>query len=263
MDTEPAETGPMLELENVVAGYGAAAILDRVNLIVRRGSITTITGPYGAGKSAILQAIFGLLPVRHGRIAFDGKETTNAPPRRLLAAGMCFVPQGCSIIPGLTVRQNIELGAAAARSRAGLSSRLAAALAQFPALLAKADQRAGDLANGEKKLLEIARCLMIEPKLVLIDEPSVGLPSDAAKEILSALTGLRARGITVLVAEQNAKSLLGVSDDAIVVELGRTRHSDRAASLMADPRIGQLFLGGPMGVTAPLSSGTGWLEKKE
>ncbi|MCC7048700.1 MAG: ATP-binding cassette domain-containing protein [Alphaproteobacteria bacterium] len=250
-------------MENVVAGYDTAVILDRVNLFVRRGSITTITGPYGAGKSAILQAAFGLLPVRHGRVVFDGTEMTNATPRRLLAAGMCFVPQGRGIVPGLTVRQNVELGAAAARSRANLAGRIGAALAQYPVLLAKADERAGALAVGEQKLLEIARCLMIEPKLVLIDEPSAGLPPDAAKDVLAALTGLRGRGVTVLVAEQNAKSLLGVSDDAIVVELGRVRHSDRAASLMVDPRIGQLFLGGAMGATAPLASSEGWIEKKE
>jgi branched-chain amino acid transport system ATP-binding protein len=234
----------ILALDDVVAGYGAMTILNGASLAVRRGTITTLIGPNGAGKSTLFKTVFGVLPARGGRILFDGAEITNLAPRALIGRGICYEPQGRNIFPELSVRHNIELGGVAAPRDVDPAPRLAAALDRFPVLRAKADRQASTLSGGEQKMLEIARSLMLEPKLMLIDEPSIGLSPIMVAELFSILSKLRAGGMTVLMIEQNAKRALELSDDGIVLELGRTRLADRAARILADPRIGQLFLGG-------------------
>ena len=234
----------ILALDDVVAGYGAMTILNGVSLTVRRGTITTVIGPNGAGKSTLFKTVFGVLPARSGRVRFDGADITNMPPRTLIGRGICYVPQGRNIFPELSVRHNIELGGVAAPKGVDVARRLAAALDRFPVLRAKADRQASTLSGGEQKMLEIARSLMLEPKLMLIDEPSIGLSPIMVAELFSILRRLRSGGITVLMIEQNAKRALELSDDGIVLELGRTRMAERAADILADPRIGQLFLGG-------------------
>jgi branched-chain amino acid transport system ATP-binding protein len=235
---------PILELDEVIAGYGAMTILNGVSLTVRRGTITTLIGPNGAGKSTLFKTIFGVLPVRSGRIRFEGADIVNLAPRALIGRGICYVPQGRNIFPELSVRHNIELGGVAAEKDIDVARRLAAALDRFPVLRAKADRQASTLSGGEQKMLEIARSLILEPKLMLIDEPSIGLSPIMVAELFAILRRLRASGMTVLMIEQNAKRALELSDDGIVLELGRTRLADRAADILADPRIGQLFLGG-------------------
>jgi branched-chain amino acid transport system ATP-binding protein len=234
----------ILALDDVVAGYGAMTILNGVSLTVRRGTITTVIGPNGAGKSTLFKTVFGVLPARSGRVRFDGADITNMAPRTLIGRGICYVPQGRNIFPELSVRHNIELGGVAAPKGVDVARRLAAALDRFPVLRAKADRQASTLSGGEQKMLEIARSLMLEPKLMLIDEPSIGLSPIMVAELFSILRRLRSGGITVLMIEQNAKRALELSDDGIVLELGRTRMAERAADILADPRIGQLFLGG-------------------
>jgi branched-chain amino acid transport system ATP-binding protein len=238
------DVDPILELIDVVAGYGAMTILNGASFTVRRGTITTLIGPNGAGKSTLFKTIFGVLPARSGRVRFDGGDITNLPPRALIGRGICYVPQGRNIFPELSVRHNIELGGVAAEKGVDVARRLAAALGRFPVLRAKADRQASTLSGGEQKMLEIARGLMLEPKLMLIDEPSIGLSPIMVVELFAILRRLREGGMTVLMIEQNAKRALELSDDGIVLELGRTRLANRAADILADPRIGHLFLGG-------------------
>jgi branched-chain amino acid transport system ATP-binding protein len=238
---------PILELDGVVGGYGAMTILNGTSFTVKRGAITTVIGPNGAGKSTVFKAIFGLLKLREGRIRFDGRDITGWNQRKLLEAGICYVPQGRNIFPELSVRHNIELGTVAAGSGiTDMPQRLEAALDRFPALRAKAEQQASTLSGGEQKQLEIVRGLLLDPKLVLIDEPSIGLSPLMVQETFGILKDLRAKGVSILMVEQNARSALDISDEGLVLELGRTRMQGPAAEILADPRIGQLFLGGTL-----------------
>jgi branched-chain amino acid transport system ATP-binding protein len=237
-------TEAILQFEDVVAGYGRMTILHGLSFAVRRGTITTLIGPNGAGKSTAFKAMFGMLPVRGGRILLQDRDVTNRSPRQLIADGVCYVPQGRNIFPELSVIHNLELGGVAAPQGFAIAPRLAAAMDRFPVLRRKARQQASTLSGGEQKMLEIARGLLLEPRLLLIDEPSIGLSPLMVQELFALLMELRGRGITVLMIEQNAKRALEISDDGIVLEVGRTRISDRANRILADPRIAQLFLGG-------------------
>ena len=242
MATDPGAL--VLELADVVAGYGAMTILNGTSFAVRAATITTVIGPNGAGKSTVFKAIFGLLPIRSGRIVFMGEDITNASPRRLLDLGICYIPQGRNIFPQLSVRHNLELGGVSAPRGFDLSGRVAAAMDRFPMLRRKADWQASTLSGGEQKLLEIARGLLRNPKLVLIDEPSIGLSPLMVQETFGILKELRASGVSILMIEQNARSALAISDDGLVLELGQTRMAEPAASLLSNPRVAQLFLGG-------------------
>ena len=240
-------TTPILDLDGVVGGYGAMTILNGTTFKVRRAAITTVIGPNGAGKSTVFKAIFGLLKVREGHIRLDGRDITNWNQRKLLEAGICYVPQGRNIFPELSVRHNIELGSVAAGAGiTDMPKRLEAALDRFPALRRKADQQASTLSGGEQKQLEIVRGLLLDPQLVLIDEPSIGLSPMMVQETFGILKDLRAKGVTILMVEQNARSALDISDEGLVLELGQTRMQGPAAEILADPRVGQLFLGGAM-----------------
>jgi branched-chain amino acid transport system ATP-binding protein len=233
----------ILRFDDVVAGYGKETILHGLSFAARRSAITTIIGPNGAGKSTAFKACFGMLPVRRGRIFLDDQEITSRPPRELIARGICYVPQGRNIFPELSVEHNLELGGVAAPKGFDLGQRVEAAMERFPVLRRKARLQASTLSGGEQKMLEIARGLLLEPKLMLIDEPSIGLSPILVEELFGLFREMRARGITVLMIEQNAKRALENSDDGIVLELGRARIADRADKILADPRIGQLFLG--------------------
>ena len=238
MDTD------ILALDGVVCGYGQLTVLNETSFKVARGAITTIIGPNGAGKSTVFKAVFGLLPVRRGRIAFDGAEITSHEPRRLLELGITYVPQGRNVFPELSVLHNLELGLTASRREADAADRVEAMLERFPILREKARAQASTLSGGQQKLLEIARGLLLEPKLMLIDEPSIGLSPRLVAETFEILQGLRGQGVSILMVEQNAKRALEISDFGVVLELGRVRMQGRASDLLADPRVGQLFLGG-------------------
>ncbi|MCK1357521.1 ABC transporter ATP-binding protein [Bradyrhizobium sp. 199] len=237
---------PILSVHNLVGGYGKMTILNGTNFAVPRATITTIIGPNGAGKSTVFKAIFGLLKLREGKVSFAGRDVTNKSQRALLNAGICYVPQGRNIFPELSVHHNIELGGVAAGKGLDLPGRIEAALDLFPALRRKSTQQASTLSGGEQKQLEIARSLLLEPKLVLIDEPSIGLSPLMVQQTFDILKSLRDRGVTILMIEQNARSALEISDIGIVLELGQTRMVDDAKRILNDPRIGQLFLGGAM-----------------
>jgi len=237
---------PILSVHNLVGGYGKMTILNGTAFSVPPATITTIIGPNGAGKSTVFKAIFGLLKLRDGKIGFAGRDVTGLSQRALLNAGICYVPQGRNIFPELSVRSNIELGGVCAGKGIDLPTRIAAALDLFPALRRKSMQQASTLSGGEQKQLEIARSLLLEPKLVLIDEPSIGLSPLMVQQTFDILKSLRDRGVTILMIEQNARSALEISDIGIVLELGQTRMVDKAERILNDPRIGQLFLGGAM-----------------
>ena len=236
----------ILDVQNLVGGYGKMTILNGTTFSVPAGSITTIIGPNGAGKSTVFKAIFGLLKLREGRIVFKGRDVTGLSQRALLAAGICYVPQGRNIFAELSVRHNIELGGVAAARDIDLSARIEAALDKFPALRRKAGQQASTLSGGEQKQLEIARGLLLNPALVLIDEPSIGLSPLMVQQTFAILKELRDAGVSILLIEQNARSALDISDFGIVLELGQTRLVDKAEKILNDPRIGELFLGGAM-----------------
>jgi branched-chain amino acid transport system ATP-binding protein len=235
---------PLLVLDRVVAGYGKMTILNGTTARVRRAAITTVIGPNGAGKSTMFKTVFGLLPVRSGAIAFDGRDITNFSPRRLLDAGIVYIPQGRNIFPELSVRHNLELGGVALSQQAALAGRVTAVMQRFPMLAQKADRQASTLSGGQQKILEIARGLLLDPKLVLIDEPSIGLSPLMVQEVFSILKDLRDKGVTILLIEQNAKQALQISDYGLVLEQGQTRIEAGAPQVLADPRIAQLFLGG-------------------
>jgi branched-chain amino acid transport system ATP-binding protein len=237
----------ILELDEIVGGYGRITILHGTSFRVRRGAITTIIGPNGAGKSTVFKAVFGLLNLSSGTIRFNGTNITGWSPRRLLEAGIVYVPQGRNIFPELSVRHNLEFGAVAAGSDiTDMPARIEAALDRFPNLRKKADQQASTLSGGQQKQLEIMRGLLLDPKLILIDEPSIGLSPILVQETFGILTDLRNRGVTILMVEQNARSALEMSDEGLVLELGRTRMQGPAREILHDPRVAQLFLGGAM-----------------
>lgn len=241
-----AEQDHILTLVDVVSGYGKMTILNGTTARIRRAAITTVIGPNGAGKSTMFKTVFGLLPVRSGRIVFDGVETTGLAPRRMIDAGMSYVPQGRNIFPELSVRHNLELGGVALADRSALGARVDAMMERFPVLKEKADAQASTLSGGQQKLLEVARGLLLDPRLMLIDEPSIGLSPIMVQEVFAILKGLRDKGVTILLIEQNARQALQMSDYGLVLEQGQTRIEDTAQNILADARVAQLFLGGRM-----------------
>jgi branched-chain amino acid transport system ATP-binding protein len=249
---QPATDDAVLTLTDVVSGYGKMTILNGTTARIRRAAITTVIGPNGAGKSTMFKTVFGLLPVRTGKIMFGGLDTSRFTPRQMLDAGVSYVPQGRNIFPELSVRHNLELGGVALADQSGLGDRVEQMMQRFPMLREKSSAQASTLSGGQQKLLEVARGLLLEPKLMLIDEPSIGLSPLMVQEVFSILKNLRDSGVTILLIEQNAKQALQFSDYGLVLEQGQTRIEDTAANILADPRIAQLFLGGGL---APAKAG--------
>jgi branched-chain amino acid transport system ATP-binding protein len=236
----------MLELKSVYGGYGRITILNGVSFAIPRASITTVIGPNGAGKSTVFKAIFGLLNVHSGDILLEGRSVLGARPAGMLAHGVSYVPQGRNVVPQLSVYHNLELGGVTAPDQDLVRKRIEMVMDQFPALREHRNRKAIELSGGQQKQLEIARALLLDPKLILIDEPSIGLSPNLVQEVFKTLIRLRDQGTTILMVEQNAKAALAMSDYGLVLELGQTRMHDKAQALLQDPRVGQLFLGGHM-----------------
>ena len=245
-----AQSDSFLHLSGVVSGYGKMTILNGTTAAIRRGAITTVIGPNGAGKSTMFKTVFGMLPVRSGKITLDGRDVTNFSPRQMLDAGVAYVPQGRNIFPELSVLHNLELGGVALADTSNLGDRIEAMMQRFPMLREKAGAQASTLSGGQQKLLEVARGLLLDPKLMLIDEPSIGLSPLMVQEVFGILKALRDKGVTILLIEQNAKMALQMSDYGLVLEQGQTRIEDKASTILADPRIAQLFLGGGLAPAA-------------
>ena len=234
----------MLELRDLTGGYGKITILNGVSFEIPSASITTVIGPNGAGKSTVFKAIFGLLNIQSGQVLLDGQDVTGSTPKQMLDRGVTYVPQGRNVVPQLSVYHNLELGGVTQPDQARVRERIEQVMDQFPMLRDFRDRRAVELSGGQQKQLEVARALLLDPKLILIDEPSIGLSPNLVAEVFATLTRLRDQGVTILMVEQNAKAALAMSDFGLVLELGQTRMHDRADVLLADPRVGQLFLGG-------------------
>jgi branched-chain amino acid transport system ATP-binding protein len=242
------DKAPILTLADVVSGYGKMTILNGTTATIRRAAITTVIGPNGAGKSTMFKTIFGMLQARIGKIVLDGQDVTNFKPRQMLDAGVSYVPQGRNIFPELSVKHNLELGGVALSDQSVLPARIEQMMQRFPMLSEKANAQASTLSGGQQKLLEVARGLLLEPKLMLIDEPSIGLSPLMVQEVFGIMTGLRDSGVSILLIEQNAKQALQMSDYGLVLEQGQTRIEDTAKNVLNDPRVAQLFLGGGMAV---------------
>jgi len=234
----------VLEVKDLYGGYGRISILNGVSFSLPRASITTVIGPNGAGKSTLFKAIFGLVNIDSGKILLEGTDVTGSRPAEMIAHGVTYVPQGRNVIPQLSVWHNLELGGVTAPDQAKVRARIEEVMDQFPMLGQRRREKAIALSGGQQKQLEIARSLIVDPRLILIDEPSIGLSPNLVQEVFVTLQRLRDKGVTVLLVEQNARAALSISDHGLVLELGQTRMHDRAETLLADPRVGRLFLGG-------------------
>jgi branched-chain amino acid transport system ATP-binding protein len=234
---------PCIEFDDVVAGYKDFMILNNLSFKVAKGSITLLLGPNGAGKSTVLKTLFGLLKPRQGRILLNGENIVGKNQKELLAMGIAFVPQGRNLFGQLTVFQNMELGGITLGTKT-THERIPEVLAFFPRVKERLHSQASALSGGEQKQLEIGRALLLRPKVLLIDEPSIGLSPMVVQDVFKLLQKLAAQGTTVLMVEQNVKSALKMADDAIALESGQLVLHKKASELLADPNIERLFLGG-------------------
>ncbi|CAG0954026.1 High-affinity branched-chain amino acid transport ATP-binding protein LivF [Burkholderiales bacterium] len=234
----------IIEFDKVVAGYSPSlTILNETTLDARRGEITLLIGPNGAGKSTVLKTLFGILVPRSGEVRFEGRVINGRSQRDLLADGIAFVPQGRNLFGTLSVRHNLELGGVTLPRR-DLPARIEEVLDRFPRIRERIDNQASTLSGGEQKQLEVGRALLLHPRVLLIDEPSIGLSPKLVADVMAMLRGLADAGTTVLMVEQNVRTALKYSDRALVLEMGRLALDRPSSDLLADPDLNRLFLGG-------------------
>ncbi len=244
----PRSGGPggeaLLRAAEIVAGYGKIEILHGVTLEVRAGEVVSIIGPNGAGKSTAFKVIVGLLPPRSGRVHFDGREITGLRADQVLRIGLAYVPQGRIVFPEMTVLENLEMGAYIEGDRGRVEAALERVYRLFPVLGERRRQLAGTLSGGEQQMLAIGRALMTAPKLLLLDEPSLGLSPKFLGIIYEKVAELKAAGMTMMIVEQNAAKALAVADRGYVLELGQNRFEGPGQALLIDPEVKRLYLGG-------------------
>jgi len=234
----------MLKIESVKVSYGAIEAVKGGSLEGRAGEVAAIIGPNGAGKSTLLKSIVGLEPVAEGRVLIDGNDCTHVPAHKRVGLGVALSPEGRGVFPDQTVRENLLLGAYSRRSdKAFIEAALAREFARFPRLKERQDQPSGTLSGGEQQMLAIARALMSEPRLLLLDEPSLGLAPLIIKDIFDAIRQLRSSGLTILLVEQMAKQALGVADRAYVLETGCITLEGSGRELLDNPKVKSAYLG--------------------
>jgi branched-chain amino acid transport system ATP-binding protein len=234
----------LLVAEGLTAGYGRIDILHDVSLAVDLHEIVSIIGPNGAGKSTAFKTIVGLLHPRQGRVTFNGEDITGLRPDLVLPRGLAYVPQGRIVFPQMTVLENLEMGAYIERDPARIAAALEQVYALFPILAERRKQQAGTMSGGEQQMVAIARALMTTPKLILLDEPSLGLSPKFVSLIFEKLVDMRQAGYTLMLVEQNATRALAIADRAYVLELGRNRFEGPGQRLLTDPDVKRLYLGG-------------------
>jgi branched-chain amino acid transport system ATP-binding protein len=235
----------MIEMESIVAGYGGGDVLQGVDLTVARGSITCIVGPNGAGKSTVLRVISGLLRPRTGHVALDGRNITGGSPAKVIAAGIVQVPQQGGLFADLTVRDNMLVGGHVIRKdKARLKRRIAELTEAFPIIGERAGDKASDLSGGQRRIVEFARCLITEPQVVLLDEPTLGLDPSASAIVFDSTLMMQRLGATVLMVEQNVRFGLKLANHGIVMERGRVLLGDSSAALLKRPDMSAMFFGG-------------------
>ena len=233
----------LLACRDIVSGYGDALVLHGVDLAVRAGAITALLGANGAGKTTLMRTLSGLLPLRSGSILYRGRELGTMDAAERVAAGVVLVPEGRLVFPDLTVEQNLRLGAYTPRARPGRSKRLDEMYSMFGRLHERRTQAAGTLSGGEQQMLALARGLMSDPALLLLDEPSLGLAPQIARQVFETVSRIRNSGKAILIVEQDVAGTLGIADYAYVMENGRITKSGDAASLRNDPDILASYLG--------------------
>jgi branched-chain amino acid transport system ATP-binding protein len=234
----------LLSLEGVVAGYGRGDILCGIDLTVEEGTVMCLVGPNGAGKSTVLRTVSGLLHPREGRIVLDGDDISRLSPARVLARGVVHVAQERSLFPLMTVWDNLLMGGHVLVERAAIRVRAAAIAERFPLIGARRDERACELSGGQQKIVEIARALMLEPRLILLDEPTMGLDPKARHVLFELVRELNDEGRTVLLVEQNARAGLAMAKHGAVLDGGRVALTGSGPRLLDDPRVAELYLGG-------------------
>jgi branched-chain amino acid transport system ATP-binding protein len=234
---------PLLTLERVSVSYGGIQALREVSLVVGQGEVVTLIGANGAGKSTTLRATSGLVRPQAGRVVFDGQDITGMPAHLIVARGMSMAPEGRGVFANLTVLENLEMGAYLVNGRAQVKQHLEKAFTLFPRLQERSGQRAGTLSGGEQQMLAIGRALMSRPKLLLLDEPSLGLAPLVCQTIFSTIDEIKASGTTVLLVEQNANAALKHSDRGYVLETGTVVLQGRASEIVKDPRVREAYLG--------------------
>ncbi|MEI6867921.1 MAG: ABC transporter ATP-binding protein [Actinomycetes bacterium] len=234
---------PLLQLENVTAGYGAGLVLKGVDLTVQAGQIVCLIGPNGAGKSTVLKTISGLLGIKSGAVRFNGEEISALTSRQRLSKGIVHVPQDRSLFPAMSVWENVLMGAFILSDQKLINSRIELAAELFPIILERKSAMAGSLSGGEQKQVEIARSLMLDPTIILLDEPSIGLDPKSRKLVFESIRSLASAGRTILLVEQNARSGLAVSDQGAVLESGKVALVGTGQSLLTDPEVSRLYLG--------------------
>jgi len=237
------EAGALLELSAVVAGYEEVEVLRGVSLTVRQGEIVCIIGANGAGKSTLLRTVFGMVAPRAGAIRFAGEEIAHRSPMDVLKRGVGYVPQGRCNFPAMSVEENLEMGAYLRRD-ARVRADIEAALVRFPILASKRRDPAGTLSGGQQQILEMAIALLLHPRLLMVDEPSLGLDPRMVEIVFDTLLAINREGTTLLMVEQNAKKALSVSHRGVVLELGRNRFDGTGRELLDNPDVRQHYLGG-------------------
>ena len=232
----------LLSGEKITCGYGAVDIVINCNIGVYKGKISSVVGPNGAGKSTAMKALFGLLPIKHGKVFFDGEDITNLQPQQRVLKGMGFVPQTNNIFPSLTVQENLEMGAFIDQNN--INEMLEYVYELFPILKDKKNQDAGELSGGQRQQVAVGRALMTKPKLLMLDEPSAGVSPIIMDGLFTKIKEIANQGTAVLMVEQNAKQALKISDLGFVLSQGKNLFTDSGHSLLANKEVRQAFLGG-------------------
>lgn len=240
----------LLEVKDITAGYGDTEILRSLSIEVREGEIVSIIGPNGAGKSTLMKTIFGLLHPRQGTITFEGHDISQLAPYRIVESGMCYVPQVANVFTELTVEENLDMGAFLAESR-DIRGRKEKVFGYFPQLKDRRGQRAGKMSGGERQMLAMGSALMLEPRLILMDEPSAALSPKMVGVIFEQIKKINESGPAILIVEQNAKLSLQMADRGYVLASGENRFEGTGQELLDDPDIGRLYLGGTGGDASP------------
>ncbi|MBI5753865.1 ABC transporter ATP-binding protein [Candidatus Peregrinibacteria bacterium] len=234
----------MLKINNLTAGYGNGPdIIKKVTISVKEAEIVCIIGPNGAGKSTILRSIFGITDIREGEIIFFGENLSDTKTENIIKRGICYVPQGRSIFPTMTVKENLEMGGFIRNSQKEIDEGLAFAYSQFPKLFEKRHEVSKNLSGGEQQMLAIGRALMVQPKLLLLDEPSIGLSPKITEEVFEKCLQIKKNGTSILMVEQNANIALAYADRGYVLELGENRFEGKGSELLHNKKIGELYLG--------------------
>ena len=232
----------LLEARDIVAGYGETEILHGVSITVDTGEIVTIIGPNGCGKSTLMKSVIGLVNVGSGSVMFRGNEISNMPPERIVRYGLCYVPQTANVFPSLTIRENLDMGAFIRKD--DYRARIEEMFEIFPDLADRPNRNAGSLSGGQRQMLAIARALMLDPVMLLLDEPSAGLSPLMMGSVFERIRSVNSMGVSILLVEQNAREALSMSDRGYVLSSGENRLEDRGPALLDNPEIARLYLGG-------------------